>query len=224
MSSYIEKAEEVTLPVIPLRATVAFPSLTLTFEPGDEAAVQAAKAAGEGNSFIFLTAYHETSAEDGENDPYPYYRVGTIARIKQMIRTPEGDMRIIAEGAVRAMVIHYRKVNGYVEADLIAKHVTLRDNGGVRGEAGIHEMLTALEKNASYLPANSEDMINAARLFDDPGRLADFIASNVLVRNRDKQAVLECFDPFYRVETLLEILATESLVLRQRIFSLSSAA
>ena len=215
MSSYIEKAEEVTLPVIPLRATVAFPSLTLNFEPGDDDAVQAAKAAGEGNSFIFLPAYNETALEQTEGEPFPYYRVGTVARIKQMIRTPEGDMRIIAEGLVRAIVVRYRKNSTYTEADLICKHIQLRDNGGVRGEACIHEMLVALEKNASYLPANSEDMLNAARLFDDPGRLADFIASNVLVRNRDKQAVLECFDPFFRAETLLEILATESVVLRE---------
>ena len=212
MPSYIEKAEEITLPVIALHGTVAFPAATLNFEVSDEDAAHAAKAAGAGNSFIFLTAHADTAPE---NEEFPYYRVGTVAKIKQMLRTPEGQTRIIAEGFLRATVIRYRKAAGYTEAELVCKHIQLRDNGGIRGEAGIHEMLRALEKNAAFLPASTDDVMNAARLIDDPGVLADFIASNILVRNCDKQAVLECFDPLRRVEVVLEILAEESTVLQE---------
>ncbi len=217
MPSYIEKAEELTLPVIPLRATVAFPALTLNFEPNDEEALHAVKAAGAGNSLIFFTSYRDDN-EDEAATPFPYYRVGTVAKIKQMLRTPEGQTRIIAEGLMRAMVVHYRKSALFTEADLICKQIHLRDRGGVRGEAGLHELIHALERNAAYLPSNTEDMMNAARLFDDPGLLSDFIASNVLVRNRDKQAVLEAFDPLYRVEVLLEILEQESQILQEEAF------
>ena len=213
MPSYIEKAEEITLPVIALHGTVAFPAVTVNFEPSDDDAAHAAKAAGAGNSFIFLTSY--TDAPNEEDAEFPYYRVGTVAKIKQMLRTPEGQTRIIAEGFLRATVIRYRKSGKYTEADLVCKHIHLRDNGGVRGEAGIHEMLRALEKNAAFLPASTDDIMNTARLFDDPGLLADFIAANVLVRNCDKQAVLECFDPMRRVEVVLEILAEESSVLEE---------
>ncbi len=215
MPSYIEKAEEITLPVIPLRATVAFPALTLNFEPGDEEALNAAKAAGAGNSLIFLTSYNEEAEESASEAVFPFYRTGTVAKIKQMLRTPEGQTRIIAEGLVRAMVLNYRKNSSHIEAELICKHIHLRDNGGVRGEACLHELIHALERNAAYLPANTEDMMNAARLFDDPGLLADFIASNILVRNRDKQAILEAFDPLYRTEILLEIMQEESMILQE---------
>ncbi len=216
MPSYIEKAEELTLPVIPLHATVAFPALTLNFEPSDERALNAAKAAGEASSLIFLPTFNEDAANSGIEIQYPFYRTGTIAKIKQMLRTPEGQTRIIAEGRARAMVVHYRNAaGGYVEADLICKHVHLRDRGGVRGEAALREMLQALEKSAAFLPANTEDMLKAARLFDDPGLLADFIASNILVRNRDKQAILEAFDPLYRAEVLLEIMEKESVILQE---------
>ncbi len=215
MPSYIEKAEEITLPVISLRATVAFPALTLNFEPGDEEALNAAKVAGAGNSLIFLTSYNEDAEEAAPDTTFPFYRTGTVAKIKQMLRTPEGQTRIIAEGFVRAMVLNYRKNASHIEADLICKHIHLRDNGGVRGEACLHELIRALERNAAYLPANTEDMMNAARLFDDPGLLADFIASNILVRNRDKQAILEAFDPLYRTEILLEILQEESMILQE---------
>ncbi|MBR2018827.1 MAG: endopeptidase La [Clostridia bacterium] len=212
MPSYIEKAEEITLPVIALRGTVAFPSATVNFEATDGDAAHAAKTASAGNAFLFLTSYDEVPNDDAE---FPYYTVGTVAKIKQMIRTPEGQTRIIAEGFLRANVIRYRKVGKHTEADLVCKHILLHENGGVRGEAAIHEMLRALEKNAAFLPASTEEIMHAARMFDDPGRLADFIAANVLIRNVDKQAVLECFDPLRRADTLLEILAEEAVVLEE---------
>ena len=211
MPSYIEKAEEITLPVIALRGTVAFPGATLNFEPSNEDASCAAKAAGAGNSFIFLTSY--TDIAEKQDDELPYYHIGTVAKIKQMIRTPEGQTRIVAEGFLRASVVRFRKNGKHTEADLICKHIILPDNGGIRGEAGIQELLHALERNAAFLPTSSEDIMNTATQFRDPGQLADFIASNTLIRNIDKQAVLECFDPLRRVEILLEIMASEAEVL-----------
>ena len=212
MSSYIEKIEEVTLPVVALRGTVAFPAMTVNFEPSDEDAAQAAQAAATGTTYLFLTSYNEISAED---EPFPYYRVGTVAKIKQMLRTPEGKTRIIAEGTARATVAKYRKNATHVEADLLCKSIRLPDRGGVRGEAYVHELLAALEKSAAFLPTSTDDLMNAARLVNDPAVLSDFIASNIFVRDRDKQAVLECFDPFRRAETVLEILADEASIMAE---------
>ncbi len=214
MPSYIEKAEPVTLPVIPLRGSIAFPLITINFEANEPLASAAAKIASAGSAFLFLTAYRET-ADDAAEEEFPYYSVGTVARIKQMIRTPEGSTRIVAEGLVRASVTRYRKVADYVEADLVCKHVTLPDHGGVRGEAAIHEMLDTVERNLRFLPANTEDLMSALRHFDDPGALADFIAANILVRPLDKQAVLECIDPLKRAEILLEILEEEAVIMEE---------
>ncbi len=214
MPSYIEKIDEITLPVIALRGTVAFPAVTVNFEPNDEEAEAAAKLAGNGNAFIFLTTYRDYR-EEGDLNEFPYYTVGTVAKIKQLLRTPEGQTRIIAEGFLRATAQRFRKNGKHLEADLHVKHIILPDKGGVRGEAAVHEMLRALKETAELLPANTEDILSAARLFDDPGLLADFIAANILIRNVDKQAVLECFDPLRRAEELLEILGEESEVLEE---------
>ncbi len=214
MPSYIEKAEPVTLPVIALRGTVALPQTTINFEAGDESAAAAAKAAASGSSFLFLTAYNEY-LDDEANVEFPFYAVGTVVRIKQMLRSPEGQTRIIAEGLVRATVSQYRKTLGYTEADLVCKHVSLPDMGGVRGEAAVFEMLRAAEKNLRLLPAESGDLINTMRTIKDPGVLADFIAAHILVRSVDKQAVLECIDPFVRAEILLSILAEEAVVMEE---------
>ena len=214
MPSYIEKAEQINLPVIPLRGTVAFPAIAINFEISDDSDIAAAKVAGSGSSLVFLTAYSDISKKKNRSaEEFPFYTVGTVAKIKQLLRSPEGQTRIIAEGLARATVIKYEFADTHIEADLVCKNIFLPGHGGIRGEACIHEMMNALERNARFLPSSSEEMINAARFYDDPGLLADFIAANILVRNRDKQAVLECFDPLRRCEILLEILQEEAAVL-----------
>ena len=215
MPSYIEKAEPVTLPVIALRGTVAFPLITVNFEAGDEESAAAAKAAGAGSSFLFLTSYTELNEEESSESEFPFYTFGTVVRIKQMIRTPEGSTRIIAEGLVRATVSRYRHTGSYVEADLICKHISLPDMGGVRGEAAVHEMLATVENNLRHLPTNTEDLMGALHHIKDPGALADFIAANILIRPIDKQAILECLDPLKRAEILLEILEEEAVVMEE---------
>lgn len=215
MSSYIEKAEPITLPTVTLRGTVAFPSVPLNLEITDDASDAAVRAASDGSPFVFLVAVSSQIPAGQIPEAGQLYRVGTVAKIKQMLRSPEGTTRVIFEGFTRAVVSEYRKNGGYTEADLICKTVSLPDQGGVRGEACVHEMLDALQENLRFLPTGSGDILNAARLFDDPGALADFIAANVLVRPQDKQTVLECFDPFARSEVLLMLLGQETDLLEE---------
>jgi ATP-dependent Lon protease len=215
MPSFIEKAEQLTLPVIALNATVPFPAATFNFEANDEAFAAAAKVAADGNALVFLVAFSDLAEEKDPTAAHPYYSVGTVAKIKQMLRTPEGQTRIIAEGLTRATVLRYADQASYIEAELVCKRIYLPDNGGIRGEAAIHEMIKALENNLQYLPGNTEELMKTARAYRDPGALADFIAANALIRGQDKQAVLECFDPLQRAEILLEILQEEIEVLRE---------
>ena len=215
MSSYIEKAEQITLPTVVLRGTVAFPSVPLNIELADDASEAAVRSASGGSPFVFLVAASEQIPANESPAEDQLYRVGTVAKIKQLLRTPEGTTRVILEGFTRAIVSEYRKNGAYTEADLICKTISLPDLGGVRGEACVHELLDALEENLRFLPTGSEAVLNTARMNTDPGSLADFIAANILVRTRDKQTVLECFDPFARAETLLVILGQESELMEE---------
>lgn len=211
MPSYIETAKEATLPVIPLRGMVSFPTVIINFEVGDDDAAEAAKEAATGGALLFLVSYKDDVDEEKNDEEFPFYRVGTVAKIKQMLRSPEGGTRIIAEGLSRAVAVHYHQTEGEaIHASLICKSVELPNNGGIRGEACVHQLLSALEANLKFLPSGTDELMNTARLFRDPGLLCDFIAANILVRNADRQAVLECFDPIARSELLLEILAEES--------------
>ncbi len=212
MPAYIEQTEPVTLPVIVLRNTVAFPLNPINFEAVEEEDEAALKAAARGNSFIFLVAERDDDLANEED--FPFYRFGTVAKIKQMIRTPEGQTRVIADCVVRAAVSLYRMAGKFVEADLICKHITLPGLGETQGEALCNEMKRALAASIRYLPAASGDLVSAVQSCKDPGELADFIAANVLIRVSDKQAVLECLDPLQRGELLLQMLASEEEILK----------
>ena len=209
MPNYIEKVEQLTLPVIILRGSVAFPSITLSFEITDSASTAAAQAATDTNSFVLL-AVEKPSAEEASFHIDRLHKVGTIAKIKQSVKTPEGNTRLIVEGYSRATVTAYHDFANYLVADAICKTVTMSDNGGVRGEAFVREAIIGLEKIVKYMPSLSSELVMAAKAIKNPGLLADFIAAHILVQLEDKLAILEIFEPMIRIDQLILLLEKET--------------
>ena len=216
MSSVIEKVEQFTLPAIALRGVVAFPLIVINFDLNDPESLQAMEAARENGNHIFLTAFTEVASSQRQSGNVPFHRIGTVAKIKQQIRGPEGSLRVVAMGVSRASVLHYRtKEDGYVEADLLCKTVTLTDNGGVRGAAYLQEILKLMEKSSRLMHNESEALIKAIKKIEDLSLLCDAIAANVLINKEDRLAILECFDPMRRAEVLLDILEADTAVLEE---------
>ncbi len=213
MRKYIEKIERLSLPVIPLRGIVAFPGVTLNFEVTHELSVKAAEAAFETDSIVLLCATRELIDDSESITPNDLYRVGTVAKIKQSVKTPEGNMRLIAEGYTRASVSEFRSFADYISADAISKLVVMSDEDSLRSEAYMHAMLSEVEKLVSLLPSVSDDIMMTAKSIKSPALLADFIASNILVKYPDKQAILECFEPVKRIERLITLLKSEAKLL-----------
>ena len=133
MAKYIEKVENMTLPVIALKDAVAFPAVTLSFELSDEVCIHAAEAAFDTDSFVVICTVSDHSS--GKIDPSSLYKVGTVSKIKQSIKTPEGNMRIVTEGFSRAIVSDFHKFANYLCADLLCKTVTLADETTVKNQA-----------------------------------------------------------------------------------------
>ena len=211
MAHYIEKLEKLTLPLVVLNGTVAFPAITVNFELSDKANVAAIEAANSVNSFIFIVSKKQIS-----NDPIDFdkiFSIGTVAKIKQSIKTPEGKLRVIAEGFSRGVVEEYRNFANYRVAEVICKTLTLEDPDQIQVEALTREALSAVEKMSGFLPASSKEVISTIRTIKNPGALADFIASNILVRHTDKQEILSCFEPIKRLEKLIVILEEETVLL-----------
>ena len=208
MAHYIEKLEKLTLPLVVLNGTVAFPAITVNFELADKANIAAIEAANSVNSFIFIVSKKQIS-----NDPIDFtniFNVGTVAKIKQSIKAPDGKLRVIAEGFARGVVEEYKDFANYRVVDVICKTLTLTDPDQIRVEALTREALAAIEKMAGYLPASSKEVIATIKTIKNPGALADFIASNILVRHTDKQEILSCFEPLKRLEKLILLIEEET--------------
>ena len=211
MAHYIEKLEKSTLPLVVLNGTVAFPAITVNFELSDKANIAAIEAANSVNSFIFIVSKKQIS-----NDPIDYskiFNVGTVAKIKQSIKTPEGKLRVIAEGFARGIAEEYHDFANYRIANVICKTLTMEDPDEIKVEALTREALVAVEKMAEFLPASSKEVIATIKTIKNPGALADFIASNILVRHTDKQEILSCFEPLKRLEKLIVLLEEETALL-----------
>ena len=213
MRKYIEKMEQLTLPVVALRGIVAFPGVTLSFEATDEICVNAAEAAFETDSMVLLCSTKTLIPDTDDISPDVLCRVGTVAKIKQSVKTPEGNMRIIAEGYTRASVSEFRKFADYICADAISKVVSMSDEDTIRNEAYLRAILSELEGLVSLLPSMSDDILMAARSIKTPALLADFVAANFLVKYQDKQEVLQCFEPVRRIEILIALLKSEATML-----------
>ncbi len=211
MAKYIEKIEQITLPVIALKGAVAFPGVTLSFELSDELCIHAAEAAFETDSPVLICSVSDLSAD--KISPSALFRVGAVSKIKQSVKTPEGNMRIITEGYSRAAVTEFHEFANYICAEAICKSISLSDEESIKSQAYCRAMLSEAEHLTANLPSVSDDMLSTARSIKNPALLADFIAANILVKHTDKQKVLECFDPLRRIELLISLIREEAELL-----------
>ena len=208
MAKYTEKVEQTTLPVVALRGAVAFPGVTLSFELSDELCINAAEAAFDTDSLVVICSVADLSSDKLSTSSL--YRVGTVAKIKQSVKTPEGHMRIITEGYSRATVTEVHRFANYICAELICKTITLSDEESIKSQAYCRAIMSEAESLTSMLPSVSDDMLTTAKSIKNPALLADFIASNLLVKHVDQQKVLECFDPIKRIELLIALMRDET--------------
>ncbi len=211
MSRYIEKIEKLTLPVIATRNLAAFPQIPLSFEvtrPCDVAAVEAAKAQ---KGLVFLVP--QRSAEEEDPLEAGLYPVGTVAKLKQSLKLPDREYRVICDCYFRAELADaaYDK-DGVLTAQVYKKEV-LFDDGTLRAEALRRRCLKALKEYTRHAPKLSPDVMAAVHALTDTGMLADYVASNFLFKLEDKARILAQFDPMVRIRVLLEILEQETQIL-----------
>ena len=209
MSKYIEKVENAVLPVIPLRGLVIFPGIPTSFEINNKKSIKALNAASSYNNTVFLSVMEKSS----DSDEMHLSVTGITAKIKQSLKLPDGNYRVLIDGKSRAEYTELIEGEDFFKAKVLIKNVIVTDNGGIKGEALRREAILAFQDHIKLLPKISPEIVVSVQAITDPGMLADFIASNVLFDYRDKQQVLEETDPFRRLETLIQLLENESRVL-----------
>lgn len=212
MPKYIEKAERIHLPALAMRGLIAFPSIPLTFEVADDADTEVCLEAEREDGVIFLVSQKDLAETETTEDNL--YSVGTVVKIKQTVKLPEGNLKVFAAGICRATVDCLSIEDGKITADVIGKDLQLTDKGSVKAEALVAEMRSTFDSFSKLMPKPSNELVAAIKAISDPGLLADFIAGSVLMNYVDKQAVLEEFDPMRRSELVCLLMERESDILR----------
>ncbi len=211
MSDIIEKVEKLSLPLIVLEDIVAFPSEIINFQVKKDSYGShiAASEAADGSRFAFALPL----VDNGEGEMIPF-DVGTVIKIKQLVKSNDGTQRVVAEGFSRAIMMSYKESGKYNTAEIICKTMVLPEDGSVKGEAYKRRMIEAVEKIHKLVPSIPKEIVSTAKSIKNPALLADFIASNVLVKHEDKLEILHIFNPYQRMETLLSLLDNEIEILK----------
>ncbi|MBQ8287426.1 MAG: endopeptidase La [Clostridia bacterium] len=214
MSTYIEKTKALTLPLLPLRGAVAFPSIPFAIEvnrPEEVAALETAKANG---GAIFLLAF-KSPDDDEEVCRRTLHGVGVMAKIEKFTRHAGGIVRANLDCLCRGEVVSISD-SPVLTARVVCKTVK------VEAEPDEEQMLRAavlkkLDQFIGQIPEFSKDIEKTIKSADDPGQLADFIAGSLLLRLEHKQQILDEFDPIARLRILSEIFDEELQMLAEEI-------
>ena len=199
------------LPLLPLRGLTIFPYMVLHFDVGRARSIAALEAAMVADQEIILVTQKDTKIDEPEIDDI--YEVGTISKIKQLLKLPGETIRVLVEGLERGRVLEYTKEDPYFEANLATP---LHYEGGeieLELEAISRNVISGFEDYVKMSNKISPETLLTVSTLEDPERLADLIAANILVRPEDKQKVLEAFHPVDRLETLYDILMREIEIL-----------
>ena len=197
-------------PVLPLRDIVVFPHMIAALFVGRKKSILALEEAIRSDSFILLAT--QKNASDDEPAPEAIYETGTLASVLQLLKLPDGTIKVVVEGAQRAKVVKYTDCSDYYEV----KSVVLGDTMGERVEAKALGRLATAEFE-SYVKVNKKvppEVVGVVQQIEDYAKLADTIASHLAVKIPDKQLILETPSVTERLEKVLGLMESEISVLQ----------
>ena len=200
-----------TLPLIPVRDVVVFPYMVLPLFITREKSIKSLEEALSKDRLVFLVAQKNLSEEDPS--PKDLYRVGTVALIMRMLKLPDGKIKVLVQGLSKASMKEVLRTKPHLHVrvqivkDPFVTEITLET------EALMRNIREQLERIVSYGKLVSPDLMFILDSVDDPGRLADLVASNLDLTVEKAQEILEIFDPIHRLKALNEVLGKEVQVL-----------
>ncbi|GGD53615.1 endopeptidase La [Erythrobacter arachoides] len=192
-------------PLLPLRDIVVFPGMVVPLFVGRDKSVAALEAAMEGGRDIFLVAQLDPACDDPERDDV--YDIGTVAQVQQMLKLPDGTVRVLVEGQSRAKISDWR-----VDGDFVLAQTVAVDEATASGSEVAAMMRSALTQFGDYAKASKkmpEDIETELAEIDDAGSLADAIAANLTAKVDAKQQLLAETDALKRLEMVYSLMESE---------------
>lgn len=200
------------LPLLPVRDIVVFPYMILPLFISQEKSIKSLEEALARDRLIFLVSQKNVSSDE-EPTLKDLYRVGTVGLVMKMLRLPDGKIKILAQGLSKAVIKEVVQATPYIQVriehikDPFITEITLET------EALMRSVREQLERIASYGKFISPDLMFVLESIDEPGRLADLVASNLELPVEKAQEILEIFDPIERLRMVSDLLGKEVQVL-----------
>ncbi len=197
------------MPVLPLRGLLVYPTMVLHIDVGRERSIAALEHAMLGDSTIFLVTQKDLRVDSPVKSDL--YKMGTLAKVKQMLKLPNGTLRILVEGLNRAEMVSYKDAEKFTIADLeIFEDEQFKDS---ETEALMRTVLSYFEKYAKSSNKITTETIESVLDIEEPGRLADVIASHLPFKINEKQEVLDITNIKKRLDHLMIRLHDEQEIL-----------
>tara|TARA_R110002153_G_scaffold18021_5_gene63185 strand:- start:279 stop:2702 length:2424 start_codon:yes stop_codon:yes gene_type:complete len=193
------------VPVLPLRDVVVYPHMVIPLFVGRDKSIQALEAATEQNSAIFLVAQKDSGEDVPTADSL--YETGTLANILQLLKLPDGTVKVLVEGMSRAKVLKYDATDDYIKAEIL----TFNSEESDERERDVL-MRTLLNQFEQYIKLNKKippEVIASLAGIEDAARMADTVAAHMTLKLEDKQQLLEQRDVGARMEKLMAFLESE---------------
>jgi ATP-dependent Lon protease len=200
----------VAYPLLPLRDVVVFPHMVIPLFVGRPKSIKALETAMESGKSILLVA--QKSAAKDEPSPEDLYDIGSIANILQMLKLPDGTVKVLVEGVQRARVLSVSDEKTHYSAE--ASPVPADPVESTEVEAMRRAMLTQFDQYVKLNKKIPPEILTSLSGIDEPGRLADTVAAHLPLKLEQKQTVLEMFEVKKRLEHLLSLMEAELDILQ----------
>jgi ATP-dependent Lon protease len=197
-------------PVLPLRDIVVFPHMIVPLFVGREKSIKALEEVMRSDTFVLLVT--QKNASDDDPAPSAIYDVGTLASVLQLLKLPDGTVKVLVEGVQRGKILKYTDRTDYYEANAVVLEDVVGDR--VEAEALSRSVITEFENYVKLNKKISPEVIGVVQQIEDYAKLADTVASHLAVKIPDKQSILETTVATQRLEKVLSLMESEISVLQ----------
>jgi len=195
----------IELPLLPLRDVVVYPHMVIPLFVGREKSVEALEAAMASDKQILLLAQKNPTDDDPDSDGL--YRMGTVATVLQLLKLPDGTVKVLVEGEQRGNIERFVEAKGYSRAEVqLIEDTEAADR---ESEVFVRSLMSQFEQYVQLGKKVPAEVLSSLNGIDDPGRLVDTMAAHMALKLGQKQEILEIVDLAERVEHVLALLDAE---------------
>jgi len=204
MSNVIDE-QLITIPVLPLRDVVVYPHMVIPLFVGRDKSIQALESAMEKDKQILLVA--QKSAAEDDPSPNDVYTIGTVSSILQLLKLPDGTVKVLVEGNKRARIVHFVANENFFNAQIVVIDENLGNER--ESEVLVRSLITQFDQYVKLNKKVPPEILTSLSSIDDPSRLVDTIAAHMSLKIDEKQKILEIEDLRERFEHMMALIESE---------------